>query len=521
MKTTFIILFMALIFPATSFSQINWISQNSGINSELEAVYFVDENNGWISGNIGIILHTTDGGLTWNSQDTPANWILYSIFFTDIQNGWAAGYGGEVIHTTDGGENWFSQDNLGYQDIYKLYFIDSNNGWAAGGSYDFQTGIYERVIYNTTNGGNNWGLQYGMVYESQLHSIYFTDATTGYAAGESGIIMKTTDGGNNWVEIQNISGFNFADISFTNSSTGFVVGEYLGVPHYSVIFKTTDSGNNWTEIQLGTDEILASIQFTNFQSGWAVGNDYDYNGNNLALIYHTSDGGDNWVKQNNLPFEALANVFFINSTKGWAVGHLGTILTTDNPTPVELTSFTAKPDKDNLLLEWQTSTEINNKGFEIQRSDISSNYSNWNVIGFVEGSGSTTKESNYSYLDKNLKQGKYVYKLIQIDFDGTRAQLHRVNVAINYQPVKYELDQNYPNPFNPATLINYQIPENGFVTLKVFNTVGKEVATLVNERQTNGSYSINFNASNLPSGLYIYQLRINNFVSSKKMLLIK
>ena len=145
MKTAFFILFIAIIFPVISFSQISWTSQNSGTNYPLDGVYFVDENNGWVSGWIGIILHTTDGGQTWNLQNAPANYPLYSVFFTDLQNGWAAGYGGKVVHTTDGGENWIAQDISSYNDIYKLFFIDGNTGWAAGGDYDPQTGIYQRA----------------------------------------------------------------------------------------------------------------------------------------------------------------------------------------------------------------------------------------------------------------------------------------------------------------------------------------------------------------------------------------
>jgi photosystem II stability/assembly factor-like uncharacterized protein len=517
MKSKIFTILFAAIFSFPTLAQSNWTAQNSGTNTELEDVYFVDENNGWVSGNIGKTLHTTDGGQTWSLHDTPANYILYSIFFNDLQNGWAAGYGGAVVHTTDGGENWFLQDNLGYNDIYKLFFMDGNKGWAAGGYYDFQTGVYERVIYNTTDGGTNWNLQYGMAYESELRSIYFTDSNTGYAAGESGIIMKTTNGGNNWFEQQNITGFDFTDMCFTNSTTGFVVGEYLGLPHYSVVFNTTDSGNSWNEIPLGTDEVLAGIYFTDELNGWAVGNDYG-NGN-IAIIYRTTDGGNNWVKQNIPTFDALADVYFINDTKGWAVGHLGTILTYDGQVPVELTSFTANVADNNVVLNWQTATEKNNSGFEILRS--AQNDDSWNQLGFVEGHGTTTEENSYSFTDKDLRQGSYSYKLIQIDFDGTQTESEIVNIEVSSQPTEYSLSQNYPNPFNPSTTIEFSIPQSGNVKLVVYNSLGEEVSTLINNYGAAGNHKINFDATGLPSGLYLYKLSTANYSAVKKMIVLK
>jgi hypothetical protein len=360
-----------------------------------------------------------------------------------------------------------------------------------------------------------------MSYEPVLQSVYFIDSNTGYAAGGSGI-MKTTNGGNNWFAQQNIASFGFADIFFTDSSNGFVVGQYLGVPHYSVIYKTTDGGNNWNEIPLGTNEALEGIYFTNQLDGWAVGNDYS-SGNNSALIYRTTDGGDNWVKQNIPSFNNLASVFFINDVKGWAVGELGTIITYDGQVPVELTSFTAEVDDNNVVLNWQTATEKNNSGFEIQKkkSEVRSQESDWEKIGFVEGHGTTTEENNYSFTDKNLEPVSYSYKLVQIDFDGTRTELEAINAEVVSQPDKYSLSQNYPNPFNPSTTIEFFIPISGNVKLVVYNSIGEVVSTLINNYETAGSHKANFNASGLPSGLYFYKLSAGNFSTVKKMIVLK
>jgi hypothetical protein len=196
----------------------------------------------------------------------------------------------------------------------------------------------------------------------------------------------------------------------------------------------------------------------------------------------------------------------------------------DQSVPVELNSFTAAANSNDVTLNWQTATETNNSGFEIQKSDVRDQKSeiiDWKKIGFIKGNGTSTNENHYSYIDKNLKSGRYSYKLVQIDFDGTRTESEVINVEINYQPKEYALMQNYPNPFNPATTIEYSIAADGNVKLKIFNTLGEEVKTLVNEYKTAGSYKINFDASALPSGVYYYKIETGRFTSVKKMILLR
>ena len=192
--------------------------------------------------------------------------------------------------------------------------------------------------------------------------------------------------------------------------------------------------------------------------------------------------------------------------------------------PVELSSFTASVNGNEIILEWSTAAETNNKGFEIerQRAEGTGHGENkeWEKIGFLEGSGTTTEGHSYSFIDKGITEGKYYYRLKQVDFDGSFKYSREVEVSADV-PAKYLLEQNYPNPFNPATTINYQLPQNGFVTIKIYDVLGKEVATLVNEQKKQGKYKLNFNASGFASGIYICQLRVNNYLSSRKMLLLK
>ena len=521
MKKVYITLVTTLLFPILIYSQVNWVAQNSGTTASLDGVYFADENNGWIAGWGQIILHTTNGGETWGLQNTPVT-SLHCIFFTDNQNGWASGLGGDVIHTTNGGETWIFQDNLDFQDIFKLYFTNVNSGWAAGGFFDYLSGSYGRAIYNTTDGGSSWNVQYDVTFETELKSIYFTDGSTGYAAGGTSI-MKTTNGGNNWFLQQSLPGFSLRDIVFTNSNTGYVAGWYTGVPHYTSVFKTTDSGSSWNETALGTDEELSGLYFPDELNGWAAGVEV-INGDVRALIYRTTNGGDNWVKQNIPPFDGLSQVFFVNDTKGWAVGSLGTILTTETSVPVELSSFEASADEGSVLLSWTTATEKNNKGFEVERQSAErrgeSRNGEWEEVGFIEGSGTTTRPHSYSFEDKNLSAGTYSYRLKQIDLDGSFENSNEVEVSVQ-TPGEFALRQNYPNPFNPTTSIRYQIPASGLVSLKVYDVLGNEAAVLVNEQKSPGIYSVNFDASELASGVYVYQLRVNGLAATRKMLLLK
>ena len=192
------------------------------------------------------------------------------------------------------------------------------------------------------------------------------------------------------------------------------------------------------------------------------------------------------------------------------------------PLPVELFSFSASIIKNGIKLEWMTKTEVNNYGFEVERlQDYNiERLQDWTTIGFVQGSGNSNSPKNYSFLDESLTAGKYSYRLKQIDTDGQFDFSKVIEVNLD-SPFKFELAQNYPNPFNPATTISFVLPESGNVKLTVYNIIGEQVVELVNGFREAGVYSINFDASGMNSGLYIYKLETNNFLQSRKMTLIK
>ena len=186
--------------------------------------------------------------------------------------------------------------------------------------------------------------------------------------------------------------------------------------------------------------------------------------------------------------------------------------------PVELSSFTATLNGNTIQLRWKTETEVNNYGFEIERSIDNSN---WINIKFIGGSGNSNSPQNYQYFDSNIEQsGNYYYRLKQIDNDGTYEYSDVITVGVG-APDIYTLSQNYPNPFNPETRIDFSLPIKQFVSLKVYNALGEVVEELANGYKEAGSYTILFNASDLASGIYIYRLETQDFTINKKMTLIK
>jgi hypothetical protein len=185
--------------------------------------------------------------------------------------------------------------------------------------------------------------------------------------------------------------------------------------------------------------------------------------------------------------------------------------------PVELKSFSANVNNNSVALNWSTATETNNLGFNVERK---SNQSDWQSIGFVPGFGTSTETHSYSFNDAQLNAGSYTYRLKQVDFDGSFQYSNEVEVEIA-NPSGYLLAQNYPNPFNPSTTIEFSIPNNEFVNLTVYNSLGQEVAVLVNNVLTSGSHSANFDARGFASGIYIAKLTAGNFSDTKKMNLLK
>jgi hypothetical protein len=207
-----------------------------------------------------------------------------------------------------------------------------------------------------------------------------------------------------------------------------------------------------------------------------------------------------------------------------AVTATGAVSIASNVLPVELVEFTATANRMNAVLHWTTATEVDNDGFEIERRQTG----NWEKVGFVPGEGTSSWPQVYSYTDKNLSPGRYVYRIKQIDRGGSFKYFGHGEVEIAV-PATCVLEQNFPNPFNPSTHFSFSLPWNALVSLKVFDALGREVSAVFSEELPAGQHSRQWNAAALPSGIYFYRLVVNatsleqsgSYTATRKLLLLK
>lgn len=245
--------------------------------------------------------------------------------------------------------------------------------------------------------------------------------------------------------------------------------------------------------------------------------DNDNNGVNPsnAILYTSPDGSTSnpWTPKGAPQSRPLISANITSSDVYWTASDPA------HPLPVEITTFTAKVEKNNITLKWITATEVKNFGWEVERSQ---NNKDWIKVGFIQGSGNSNSPRNYNFSDKDLTTGKYIYRLKQIDTDGEFSYSNSLEVNINSEIKGYTLEQNYPNPFNPSTIIKFNFTKKNKATLKVYDALGKEVAELFNEiAEPQKEYSVTFNGTVLPSGVYFYKLESSGNTIVKKMMLLK
>ena len=415
-------------------------------------------------------------------------------------------------------------------------------------------GTTDKVV-KTTNSGSSWtitadGLSFSFfgipITQDPTHpdTLYMMNGTN---------FSRSTDFGSTWTTISTSVGSNSApcDIEVFPDTSIILVGD-----NGTGIFRSTDYGITWAQTYSTSGEIpTISVDFqnpgiawatkwsggggmlksTNFGQTWTL---VPYFGSInmwgihiqesdgkiiLANSYSTSpgswrstDAGATWIPIN-IPASGYQVVSIDSMTQFAAQG--GGFYKLDSPyfIPVELTSFSASIIDGNTTLNWTTATELNNLGFEIEKS---LNNEIFEKIGFVPGYGTTSESKNYNFFISNLPSQKTYYRLKQVDFDGTFEYSSSVEV-MGVTPVEFFLKQNYPNPFNPSTKIGFTLPIESNVKISVYNLIGQKVGELVNSKFSAGNHSVDFNASNLSSGIYLYKIEAGNFTSVKKMQLMK
>jgi photosystem II stability/assembly factor-like uncharacterized protein len=509
-KRYYFLILIILLFPFIINAQSGWFALGSGTGNNLNGVDFMTTDYVIVVGDGGIILKTTDGGASWDNITSGTAQNLNSISIINNSTAIAVGDAGTVLKTTDSGNSWQTVSSNVTDNLLSVSF-NGANGIA---------GALSQTIIYSTDAGSTWITSQSGFFGGGFWGVQMLDAANAFVAGENSIFAplfgKSTNSGQNW---------DFTSF-YLNSNEGRLYGVHFfdpdnGITAASVftgegaISMTSDGGANWSTLPFFTNA-LYSLNFPASQVlvGYAVGS--------AGIIIKTTNGGNNWTVQQSGTSNTLSGVVFADELTGYAVGENGTILKTisGGVIPVELTSFNAKLEDNNVELSWQTSTETNNSGFYVQRKAGSE----WENLDFVQGYGTTTEEHLYTYVDnlENLNyRGKIYYRLKQVDNDGSVEYSHIAEINYSPKPDEFALEQNYPNPFNPTTYIKYSLPEGTHVKLTVYDLLGNEVETLVDGNKPAGTYTAKFNGANLTSGIYIYRLQAGDFVSTKRMVLIK
>ncbi len=385
---------------------------------------------------------------------------LNEVCYASEDTVFAAGWAAYSLYkSTDAGETWFPLNYAQGVDILALEFISPLHGFIA----------ISATILSTTDGGYQWeststGTPYAVL------DISFYDQITAYAVGTVGKIVKSIDGGGNWSQLNSGTDLALRDISILNENTAIAVGGDLS-GNTALILRTTDGGASWQPENSPVQKQLTTVSFPDSNNGFAVG----YG----STIIKSTDGGITWILLNSNTSTHLSSCCFVDAANGFIVGDMGMILkTTDGGTNwMQLNSNTNKNLHSITMLNGSTGIVV---GAEV-------------ILKTTDGGISWVPKLGVTGLsDEKEMRVKDFYLL-----------------------------QNYPNPFNPVTIIQYAVGSKQFVTLKVYDVLGKEVATLVNEEKPAGNYTISFNGGALPSGIYFYQLNAGSFSSTKKCLLLK
>jgi photosystem II stability/assembly factor-like uncharacterized protein len=505
-------------------------------------IKFFNSQIGWVVGeglysDYASIHKTTDGGFTWITQDSIWNRGYNEIEIFDSLNAIVVGKPGIVLYTDDGGINWYSEGTNDLGDYFDISMQGSRK-WIVGGSEYF----YPRMFASRET-GFPWEKKYSTIVEGTINQIDFSDSLNGWCAGAEGILLRTSDGGSSWNNDE-LFAINFTSISVPTANDIFIAGDngefvkstnggqswqvqqafpnyspikikffskYYGysIAPYNIWFqKTTDGGNTW--IDLTSNGYFTDFCFIDSLVGWALSGNSIGNG----PLLKTTNGGESWI--DTIEIGNINAFYFHDNNNGWIVSNYSMYKTTDGGNNWEFLSDIFD------LTVLQFTFESNSKGYMLA---VDYNYQDlYTIYQTLDGGLNWVPLRKYTYL-KNIfvsesgriwGVGEYA-QIFSSDEVITSVEENQIKEEIN----TYLLSQNFPNPFNPITTIRYSIANHSNVTIKVYDLLGREVATLVNEEKPAGEYEVEFDGSSLTSGIYFYQLKDGNYTETKKMILLK
>jgi photosystem II stability/assembly factor-like uncharacterized protein len=557
---------------------LNWTSQSTGTSDAFYGLSFPNATTGIVTGGLSVY-RTTNGGTNWTSYSSTRiqSDILEHIHYVDENNGTAVGDGGTILHTTNGGTNWVAQTcpvtDYNFSDVH---FVNPNTGFAVGSDEyksdkifsdnDFLSIISNNINFSsfkgsksktksktggifakTTNGGTTWTVTYPGYW---VYGVYFTDANTGWMAGtgpsNTGGVYKTTNGGTNWTQ-QTEAGVAF--LYFADANTGFACG-------WDGIYHTTNGGVNWEQQFTNT---AYRLSFINANTGWTSINNY---------VYHTTDGGKNWITQNTGVSSVNDDIAFSDSLNGvviysdlglytrttdggntWSIEYTRTsgnlwgacynsrgLTIVGNAGNILFNPFVIVPSAPILIspsngalnqlstpkMKWSNVSNANSYRMQISTDS--------NFASVILDSTGVTIDSITVPSGKLTSGTKYYWRVNSTNSIGTSSWSTIFNFTVSATgisstaselPKEYKLYNNYPNPFNPTTKIKFDIPKNGLTKIAIYDVLGREMKTLINENLVAGSYAIEWNATSFASGIYFYKMTSSGYTSIKKMALIK
>jgi photosystem II stability/assembly factor-like uncharacterized protein len=395
----------------------------------------------------------------WTPLPRPTHHDLRKLSFLDSLNGWVAGDSGTILRTTSGGASWIQQNSGVTEDIRSLFMMNEQKGWAIA-PWVLDT-TYATILLSTTNGGDVWQNQ--LWSGEYLTCVYFTDSLHGWLGSASGRIFATTNSGLTWTELGRLFS-PILNLKFLSSVYGFAMGGILDLA--GAVVRTTDRGASWSAQNVAPDPVYDLHFFDSLNIIGVFGG-----GAGFVGIVTTNNGGNSWALR--------------------VVGTWGEPLALAVRTPAEMWlpmgrartyMYTLDSGATWMTVNMPDTTEVYDAVFTDEQA------------GYMVGSEGTVLRYNF------------------VTSIGETQQRH---------PLQYMLHQNYPNPFNPVTVIRYTLPVTSLVNLKVYNLLGQEVATLVNEEMKPGTYNVTWDASSSCSGMYFCRLTAGNFVETKKLILLE
>jgi photosystem II stability/assembly factor-like uncharacterized protein len=495
------------IFLKTTNAGASWTYLDQALQNRVyvnfRSLYFKDSLNGIAAGGATypgtVLCRTSDGGINWIPLPTVAGFTSPEVLGYDNRIILSGG-GGAILLSTDFGDSWVVINKNTRETLYSIKNIN-NNIYACG---------QEGTFYKSTDMGNSFNMNYMVTANKCIttNAIQFITENLGYAACQRGQALKTTNGGESWTQIlpdTSSSQINNLALCFINGNIGFIAG--IVGSSIDVIYKTTDGGQSWSNVQNLAHQNLNSIAFADDLHGAA-------GGNKSAMLF-TTDQGVSWNTStvNSTDQLNINSIKFYDGLNGIAVGASIILNTSDGG--ATWNKITSVPQNTlTSVCHFESTFYAVGEKYCFKSIDVGQTWQNIMDSAIVAQKGFVTMNAVEVDKNGNLWVGGNGGMLTNAPVTGIN------NDAFN--PKLFTLNQNYPNPFNPTTVISFSLPERSWISLKVYDILGRVVEVLMDGVMNSGIHKINFDGKKLASGIYLYSLSTNKVrMISKKMVLIK